>query len=467
NLGPHREDMRKVPFFTIDGETARDFDDAIHVERERSGYVLWVAIADVSHYVREGSELDKCARGRGTSVYFPERAFHMLPSALSEHLCSLKPNEPRLALVSKIQFDREGNPGKTTLHETVIESTRRATYTEIETEWKANRGCKDWALRPHFELFELLKFRRLERGALDLDLPEAEIKVDEQGEPVSILRRERWDSHRLIEEFMIAANEAVSRWMIAKTRQFLFRVHEQPDETAFEKFATMAAAVGAHYKSKSFGNREVAAFLKSIAGRPTEQLLNYALLRSLKQARYNPENLGHFGLASTAYTHFTSPIRRYPDLVVHRLLRETLRGGGEDQANETRAHIKEIAEHCNYRERLAADAERESIKIKQVRALAKHLGSTLAARISGMNPHGIYAQTLEPWAEGWISVERLPGGESFRFDEEKMVYYAKRSKMAFLFGDPIKVKVVRFDIGLREVELDIAGSDFVDPGSRT
>src|SRR6185437_11004623 len=205
-----RDDLRGVPFITIDGETARDFDDAVFVERKKSGYVLWVAIADVSHYVIEGSALDKDARSRGTSVYFPERAFHMLPRALSENLCSLRPNEPRLAMVAKMTFDRHGKGLETELMEAVIESRRRATYNQIQSEMESNRGNSSWEYAPHFELYDLLRKKRKDRGSIDFDLPEAEVLVQATGEVISIKQRPRLEAHRLIEEFMIAANEAVT-----------------------------------------------------------------------------------------------------------------------------------------------------------------------------------------------------------------------------------------------------------------
>ena len=262
-----REDLREVPFITIDGETARDFDDAVYVERWKSGYVLWVAIADVSHYVTEGSALDKDARSRGTSVYFPERAFHMLPRALSENLCSLRPDEPRLAMVAKMFFDRAGRIQETELMEAVIQSKRRATYNQIQAEWETNHKNKSWEFHPHFELFQALKKMRQDRGSIDFDLPESELIVKPTGEVVSIKERARLDAHRLIEEFMIAANEAVTEWIMERAWPFVYRVHEEPATESLERFQKLAATVGVKFSiEKSESPKVMAELVKRLEG---------------------------------------------------------------------------------------------------------------------------------------------------------------------------------------------------------
>ncbi|MEK6577644.1 MAG: RNB domain-containing ribonuclease, partial [Bdellovibrionota bacterium] len=279
----HRTDLRTVPFITIDGETARDFDDAVFVEKKERSFRLWVAIADVSHYVRPGEALDKDAQSRGTSVYFPERAFHMLPRALSENLCSLKPLVPRLALVSRIDIDSSGKFLETEIIEAVIESKRRATYNEIEKEWRANQNDKSWQFTPHFELFQILKNKRSYRGSIDFDLPEAEVVVKPTGEVVSLKQRSRLDAHRLIEEFMIAANESVTEWIMKQRWPFVFRIHEEPAAQSLLKFQQLAATVGVKMDiSRGAVNPKILSDLvKRLEGHPAQALLNTALLRSM------------------------------------------------------------------------------------------------------------------------------------------------------------------------------------------
>lgn len=479
-----REDLRDVPFITIDGETARDFDDAIYVERFKSGYLLWVAIADVSHYVVEGSALDQEAREKGTSVYFPERAFHMLPSKLSESLCSLRPNEPRLTLVAKMTFDRFGVRQETEILEAVIESKRRATYTEIQAEADREEKNKKWIYRPHFELYQLIKKKRQERGSLDFELTEAEIRVDDQGEVLSITNRTRLDAHRLIEEFMISANEAVTEWMMARQRPFIYRVHDRPSEISLKRFQELAATVNVRFTLEDLDHpKGISNMLAGLENHPAQTLLNTALLRSMKQAVYRSTHGIHFGLASPGYTHFTSPIRRYPDLVVHRMIRMALQQKAQVQAMPKSLIIKkgqvsirkldrqfdtdleqkltEICEHCSYRERLAADAEREVIKVKQVRFMSKRLGEEFDARVSGVIQAGLFAQVLDPLVEGMVPIESMTD-DLYEYDEERMVLVgvgqgtqAGKKKRVIGMGDSLRVQVVRADIEARKIEFRI------------
>ncbi len=432
-----RTDLTNVPFLTIDGETARDFDDAVHVDHRDGGFTLWVAIADVSTYVRVGSALDSEARARGTSVYFPERAFHMLPSALSEGLCSLKPGVPRLAFTCRAELDQDGRPRKTELFESVIRSRRRATYTEIEAERSRNEGNRDWEFAAHFGLFRLLRRRRLGRGALDFDLPEAETKVDAEGNPTSIRRLIRNDAHRLIEEFMIAANEAVTVWAIDRKIPFLYRVHDEPARKSISEFAANAAASGKklHLSPERPLVRVLSEYLREIAEHPLADYLNYLLLRSLKQAVYSEVNAGHFGLASVAYTHFTSPIRRYPDLVVHRLLRAALRGQKPARA----AELEAIAAHCSHRERVAADAERQAVRLKQARFMAAHLGEEFDGVVVHVADSGVIVRFEDPFVEGFLPWDASSGP-------------------APRVGTRLRVSVVRTDLEARRVELALLGA---------
>jgi len=452
-----RRDLRHMPFITIDGETARDFDDAVFVERSGPGFILWVAIADVSFFVRPGTALDRDARARGTSVYFPERAFHMLPGELSENLCSLKPGVPRHAFTAKISLDSSGRRTGLELMESVIQSRRRATYNEIAAEHDLHGKNPDWEFAPHFELYARLRRRRMERGSIDFDMPEAEAIVDHLGEPVSISKRERLDSHKLIEEFMICANEGVTEWICARGWPFVYRVHAEPDAAKIAEFARMAARTGTRIETKTGLSKALSVFLRKIADHPAASLFNMLLLRSLKQAVYATSNIGHFGLASRAYTHFTSPIRRYPDLVVHRLLKAALKHGGTQGKQSAGDHrdLDSIAAHCSYRERLADEASREAMRLKQSRLVARMLGEEFEAIISGMTENGFFVQIQEPFVEGFVSLESMED-DQYRLDSERMVFSGRRRKRVFAMGQKIHVRAVRADIETRQIDFALA-----------
>ncbi len=459
----HRTDFRQLPFLTIDGETARDFDDAVHVERSQGGgWILWVAIADVSHYVKDQTPLDEEAFARGTSVYFPERAFHMLPSELSENLCSLKPNEPRFTLVARMEYDASGKKRDVQLFEGLIESRRRATYNEIEKEREKFEGDRSWEFAPHHELYRKIRASRSARGSIDFELPESEIRVDPQGEVISISRRPRLDAHRLIEEFMIAANESVTEWMLARDWPFLYRIHEEPSMEALLNFQKLAATAGFTVDIRSpVHPLTLAQVVRDLEGHAAQDLLNSALLRSMKQARYSAEFAQHYGLASEGYTHFTSPIRRYPDLVVHRLLRAAIRaekaGRGAPQSQERdklQKELEEISDHCSYRERLASDAERDAIKLKQVRAVLKRVGDEFEGKVTGLMDSGFFVQIVsegDPFVEGMVPKDSFDD-DLYEFLEERMAFVGKRRKRAFRVGDLIRVQLARADLERRQID---------------
>lgn len=454
-----RTDLRHIPFFTIDGERARDFDDAVYVEKlEHHGYRLWVAIADVSHYVKEGTPLDAEAYTRATSVYFPERAFHMLPRALSEELCSLKPNVPRLSMACSIDYTRQGEKGEVRLYDAIIESRRRATYTEIEAEKNEERH------RDIFDLYRILKKARHERGSIDFDFPESEILLDEKtGEPHDIVVRERNDAHRLIEEFMIAANESVTEWMLERKLPFVYRIHEEPSIESIDKFRKLAKNMGVGIAAKGGIPRPkvLAEFVRTLRDHPAEPVLATALLRSMRQAIYSASHGEHYGLASEGYTHFTSPIRRYPDLIVHRLLRGALQ---REQAGERHPHPKEqeaqqerlneMAEHCSYRERVASDAERESIRFKQIRMMAKNIGNEFEGKVNGLTEKGMFIQLWHPYCEGMVTTDSMKD-DWYQFNEERMVLYGRKKRRTFTIGMKVKIQVVSVDLDARRVEFHL------------
>ncbi len=445
-----RTDLRHLPLMTIDGERARDFDDAVFVENlGAKGYRLWVAIADVSHYVKEGTALDDEAYERATSVYFPERAFHMLPRALSEDLCSLKPNVPRMSMACSMDYSPEGEKSNIQIYDAIIESRRRATYNEIEAE-KNDPKHGDM-----FALYRMLKAQRHERGSIDFEFPEAEIILDEQtGDPSDIVVRERGDAHRLIEEFMIRANESVAEWMLERKRNFIFRVHEEPSPEAIERFKKLARSLGVNFADKGGTPRpkDLSAFLKTLKNNPAEPIIATSLLRSMRQAIYSGSHGEHYGLASEGYTHFTSPIRRYPDLIAHRLLRATLHG--EEMTEDEQEKLDKQAEHCSYRERVATEAEREAIRFKQVRLMAKHLGEEFDGKVNGMNEKGIFVQLWHPYCEGMLPVDKI-GDDIYQFNEERMVMAGRKTKRTFQIGDPVRVLVSRVDMDARQVEFEL------------
>jgi ribonuclease R len=467
-LKGRRKDHRKIPLITIDGETARDFDDAVYVEKNKKGYSLWVAIADVSHYVTEDTPLDKDAYARGTSVYFPERAFHMLPSNLSEHLCSLKPHEPRLALTCIMDFDRTGKMLNIEVVESLIESKRRATYTEIHNEMLANKNNPKWEFAPHFELYHLLRKSRTERGSIDFEFPESQILVDDQGEPTEVKMLERRDSHRLIEEFMIAANEAVTQWMLKKKWPFVYRIHETPSAQGLEKFQKTASSVGIKLdlRTGKVTPKLIAALAVQFQTHPAKTLLNFGLLRAMKQAIYTAKHDIHFGLASEGYTHFTSPIRRYPDLIVHRLLKEALyRQAKEFNFKKLTQKLELQTEHCSYRERLADSAERDMDRLKKVRYMTHKLGENYMGTIVGMNERGMFVQLDDPYIEGFLPKEALTD-DVYQYIEAKIFFSGKNKRKVHRVGDRIEILVARASLEKREIEFALPGADLSKPTSK-
>ena len=455
DLEHNRKDFRSIPFVTIDGATARDFDDAVYVERiSGGGYKLWVGIADVAHYVQPGSAIDTDAYSRATSVYFPEKAFHMLPSELSENLCSLRPNEPKKSLVAILTYNKEGTRISTEVHNALIESKKRWIYEDLQEEYRLNQNNPKWDYQPHFDLYHLLRLVREKRGAIDFEFPEPEILVDAEGEPQSLTIRERVDSHRLIEEFMIAANEAVTDFAVKHKVPFVFRIHSKPEIESLYKFQKLANSLGYSKKIKLDPDdpKTIADFVRDLKGDPLETLLSQQILRSMKQAVYNAHHDIHFGLASVGYTHFTSPIRRYPDLIVHRILKELI-AKESIQVKERQAELEEATTHCSYRERLAADAERESIRIKQIRIAKRHLGETFDGSIVGMTEKGLFVQVRDPYFEGFLNKDEFTD-DSYSFREETMTYVGRRKRKTMRIGESIKIRVVRADLESRKVDFE-------------
>ena len=458
-----RRDFRGWPTVTIDGESARDFDDAVSIERLPNGnFRLGVHIADVAHYVREESALDAAALQRGTSVYFPDRAIHMLPEALAAGLCSLRPQVDRLAQSCLMEIDKRGVVRRYELHDGLIRSDARMTYTEVNgilTGEDPAARKKYRRLVPHLErmaeLFELLNGRRRARGSIDFDLPEAELLMDDQGRVEAIVAAERNLAHRLIEEFMLAANETVARHLEENGMPALFRVHEAPDPDKVAAFEAFAASLGFSLGAPA-GHVTPGHFrrlLRRVSGQPEERPLAFLMLRTMQLARYDPSNLGHFGLAAPAYAHFTSPIRRYPDLVVHRALRE-LRAAKPDTARRERwrEDMQELARRTSALERRAEEAERELVQWRKVRFMAGMVGDEFDGYVIGVTAFGLFVELTEHFVEGLVHISSM-ADDYYRHLEGEHALRGENTNKVYRLGDPVRVQLVRVDRDQRQLDL--------------
>jgi ribonuclease R len=486
-----RDDLRGLTTLTIDGETARDFDDAVSLEQLGNGRLrLGVHIADVSYYVREGSALDEAAFERGTSVYFPERAIPMLPERLSTDICSLKPQVDRLTMSALIELHANGRVADYRLTPSVIHSCERMTYTAVNeiitnAEGEASRGyshIKDMLLKMH-KLTTVLIKRREERGAIDFDLPEAELWFNEEGQIGGIARSERNIAHRLIEEFMLLANETVAKHLESLNVPALYRIHEEPNLEKVEEFAEIAASFGHKFSMHGpIPQRGLQQLTREIRGRPEERMLSYLMLRSMQRARYTPQNAGHFGLAMKTYTHFTSPIRRYPDLIVHRILREVIERGrqqdefaeldlgskhaikrassrtgpllDEEREVELRSALETIADHSSERERTASDAERELMDWRKAEFMADRVGDEFDGIITSVRDYGFYVELKEFFIEGLVHISTL--ADVYEYQERKHRLVGERTKRRYCLGDEVRVMVNRVDRVRHLIDFSIA-----------
>jgi ribonuclease R len=460
-----RADLRELPIVTIDGETARDFDDAVFVRRQGDHYELFVAIADVAHYVRPDSPLDQEAYSRATSVYFPDRAISMLPEALSNGICSLNPDEDRLTKTACMKINLHGEVIGSRFFDSVIRSHARMTYTEVRKILvdKDSECTSRYAdLVEQFKLMEkialLLYEQRRNRGNLDFDLPEAEIILDLQGMPENIVRAERNIAHRIIEEFMIAANEAVARHLRDHDLPLLYRVHEGPDQEALEAIAPFLLSLGYRLplKKEKIAPLEIQSLLESARGKPEERLLNRVLLRSMKQAIYQPENIGHFGLASSCYTHFTSPIRRYPDLIVHRMLDNALVGEKlkPNQREDLLRYLQEAGKHTSERERHAMDAEREMLDLKKAQFMMNKMGDEFTGFINSLASFGFFVELDDYFIEGLVKLSSLTDDEYDYYEKEYVIKGRRRGKK-YRLGDIVRVTVARINAFRSEIDFEL------------
>jgi ribonuclease R len=453
-----RTDFRPWATVTVDPETARDHDDAISLDRVPNGnWMLAVHIADVAHYVPPGSLIDQEAYLRGTSVYFPERVVPMLPHALSSRICSLVEGEDRLTQSVVMEVDPKGRIRRAEFHDGVIRSAARMSYQQVQriVDGDAELRQRYATLVPLFErmdeLAKLMRRRRYERGALDLDLPEPKLVLGPAGEVKEIVAHERLDSMRVIEEFMLAANEAVAERLAKAGVGALFRIHERPDPEKVEEFSELAASLGYRLPGNLEAVRpeDFQLILRQIEGKPEERLVSYLLLRTMKLARYHQENLGHFGLASEMYAHFTSPIRRYPDLVVHRALRALRRGQGTDE--EAQRRLPEMGIHLSDRERKAAEAERELIEWKKVRFMADKVGEVFTGYVTGVQAFGLFVELEEIYVQGLVHVSSMTD-DYYQFDEKGHQLKGENTRQVYRLGDKVQVQVARVDLERRQLD---------------
>ncbi|MDQ2919933.1 MAG: VacB/RNase II family 3'-5' exoribonuclease, partial [Verrucomicrobiota bacterium] len=448
-----REDLRAQFIVTIDPDDARDFDDAINVERLTSGgWHLGVHIADVSAYVTPGSQLDREALKRGNSVYLPDRVIPMLPERLSNGVCSLRPDVDRLTHSAFIEFDKNGRARTVRFAKTVIRSAKRLTYRQAYAILKSPPNDQlSERLHVAWELASLLRRKRFEHGSLDLDFPEVKVRLDAEGKPVLLERIENDESHQLIEEFMLAANEMVARELKNRLIPTIYRVHENPDPDKLTEYRELVLSYG--YKAGDLTQRaELQRLLSSLRGKAEEQALKIGLLKSLKRARYATQPLGHFGLAKNNYTHFTSPIRRYADLVVHRSLAEQ---------NKTRTDIGRLssfAEHISITERNAAEAEMDAVKLKKLEFFQRQLDAkdpqVFRASVLDVKNFGLLVELPDVLLSGMIHISSLTD-DFYRFDQAQRRLIGRQSRRRFSVGDQLRVFVARVDMFKRQVDFAI------------
>lgn len=459
----NRIDMRDVLTITIDPEDAKDFDDAISFRRLKNGnYEVGVHIADVSYFVREGTALDKEAEKRATSVYLPDRVCPMLPEKLSNVLCSLRPGEDKLTFATLFEIDEKFNIVHYSIARTIIHSDRRFTYEEAQQVLETGEGDHAQELQILDRIAKDIRAKRMKKGAIAFEKAEVRFKLDENGKPLGIVLKIRKDAHLLVEDFMLLANETVAKYG-AKLRQgkkqlpFVYRVHDEPDLGKLEQFSAIAARFGHTLRFDENTNVSAAinAILQKVEGKPEANVIETMAIRSMAKAEYTTNNIGHYGLAMEYYTHFTSPIRRYPDVLVHRLLEHIL------TQNETIIDRDDLEARCknsSLMERKAMDAEREATKYKQIEFLQDKVGEEFDGIVTGVIAKGIFVEMNDNKCEGMVSLEML-GDEDFTFDERMLRLTGNRSRKRYELGTPVRVKILSADLALRRIDLGLADEE--------
>ena len=453
-----REDLRELITFTIDGDDSKDFDDAVSLEKADNGnYILGVHIADVTHYVKEGSPLDKEAYKRGTSVYLVDRVIPMIPHRLSNGICSLNPNVDRLTLSCIMEIDKTGAVKNHRICQSVINSKCRMTYSNVNKVIEFGEDIEEYrdfvpVLNEMNELREILNNRRKNRGSVNFDFPEAKILLDEEGNVKEIKPYERNLATNLIEEFMLIANETVAENFYWQNIPFVYRNHEKPDNEKIEGLKKIIYAFGYRLKGKGdIHPREIQKLIESVSGKDEEHIISRMVLRSMKQAKYQAENLGHFGLAAQYYCHFTSPIRRYPDLQIHRIIKEMLKGElTEERIKHYDSILEEVSYHSSQTERNADEAERECDRLKMVQFMENKIGEEFEGIISGVTGWGIYVE-LNNTVEGMVPLNEIED-DFYEYDEAMMRAVGRRTGKIYSLGDRVKIKVIRVDTQARTID---------------
>ncbi|MDR0995641.1 MAG: ribonuclease R [Tannerella sp.] len=457
-----REDFRDVCTFTIDPKDAKDFDDALSARRLKNGnWEVGVHIADVTYYVKPDSVIEREAQQRATSVYLVDRTIPMLPERLSNGICSLRPDEEKLCFSVIFELDANAEVKASHICRTLIRSNRRFTYEEAQQVIETGKGdcCKE--ILALDTLAKKLRARRFRNGAINFDRYEVKFEIDEQGRPLSVYFKESTDANKLIEEFMLLANRTVAEFVGRppkgkKPKTFVYRIHEQPNPEKLENFATFIRRFGYKMKAEGSGqdiSKSINKLLDNAKGKPEENLVETLAIRSMQKARYTTDNLGHYGLAFDFYTHFTSPIRRYPDMMVHRLLERYLAGGRSAQKEK----YEELCRHSSQMEQLAANAERASIKYKQVEYMGQRLGQTYDGVISGVTEWGLYVEINENKCEGLVPIRDLQD-DYYEFDEKNYCLMGRRSHRQFRLGDPIRIQVANANLERKQLDFTLAGA---------
>jgi ribonuclease R len=456
-----REDLRHLPLVTIDGADARDFDDAVFCEPTPSGWRLYVAIADVAHYVERGSALDEEARSRGTSVYFTRRVLPMLPEVLSNGLCSLKQKVDRLCMVCEMRVGRDGKISRARFFEGVMRSRARLTYEEVAAmlfDGDAKLRRKHARLLPHLEdlngVFRALLAQRRRRGAIDFELPEAYVELGEDRRIESISSYERNDAHRIIEECMIAANVSAARFLGRHKLPTLYRVHDKPSAERFKELKAFLGTFGVPFpRVKDVEPRHFARVLERIRGQSYDTLVETVLLRSMARASYQPNNLGHFGLALAQYVHFTSPIRRYPDLLVHRAIKHALSGAKSGRFSYSLKDMDQLGKHCSMTEKRADDATRDAIAWLKCEFMRDKIGEEFDGVITGVTSFGAFVQLQDVFVEGLVHVTSLEN-DYYELDAPRHRLVGTRSKKVYQLAAPLRVRVVNVDMEQRRIDFE-------------
>ena len=464
---PNRRDLRDETIVTIDGADAKDLDDAIALTKLDNGhYKLGVHIADVSHYVTEGSELDREALERGTSVYLVDRVIPMIPHRLSNGICSLNPNVDRFTLSCEMEIDGQGEVVSHEIFQAVIKTTERMTYTDVNKillEDDEELIKKYESLVPMFKLMEelqgVLQRKRMKRGAIDFDFKEAKVLVDEEGKPTDVVVRERSIGERVIEEFMLCANETVAEHFHWLDVPFIYRIHEDPKEDKLQRFFEFITNFGLIVRgtANSVHPRALQEIIEKVDGMPEELVISTVMLRSMQQAKYDPESVGHFGLATQFYTHFTSPIRRYPDLIVHRLIKTYLIEGKLDEATREKWNtlLPDIADHSSKRERRAVDAERDTDELKKAEFMEDKIGEEFDGIISSVANFGLFVK-LPNTIEGLVHVSYMVD-DYYHYDERHFAMIGERTGNVYRIGDEITVRLIKVDKDEHDIDFEIVG----------